>query len=86
MNRIYETHFGPEVETRAHLGCKTAWSNQGLIAYTVERMLNGQTFMEMHIKNSEVPWVEHIIQFPVGREVTALKWNNTGFRKKQAWR
>ena len=58
MNKIYEAHSGTSPEMRTHLGCISAWSNQGLIAYTCERIIENKPFMELHIFNSQIPWDE----------------------------
>ena len=52
MNLIYEATHEAKHDMRTNIGCLSAWSNQGLIAYTVERTLDGRQLMELRIFNS----------------------------------
>ena len=54
MNLIYEATHEAKHDMRTNIGCLSAWSNQGLIAYTVERTLDGRQLMELRIFNSGI--------------------------------
>ena len=51
---------------------------KGLLAYTVERIVEARQLMELRIYNSEIPWDDFCYPIKVGRTITALKWNQTG--------
>ena len=42
MIKIYEAHSGASSDLRTHLGCISAWSNQGLVAYICERTIEAK--------------------------------------------
>ena len=80
MNVIYEAAHEPsrQQDMRTHIGCLSAWSSQGLVAYTVERTIDGRQLMELRIFNSESPWDDFSCPLRVGRTIKSLSWSATG--------
>ena len=75
MNLIYEACHDAKFDMRTDTSCLSSWSNQGLIAYTVERGVEGRHLMELRIFNSEQPWEDYVYSIRVGRTVTSLTWS-----------